>query len=99
VTRTRLAHLPFRRTLEEFDFSFQPSINERQVKELATLSFVSGAANVTLLGPPGVGKTHIAVDLGLKPIDQGHGVYSIRAEALVEDLRRAMSERTFERQL
>ncbi len=91
VTRTRLAHLPFRRTLEEFDFSFQPSVDERQVKELATLSFVSAAANVILLGPPGVGKTHIAVGLGLKAIEQGYGVYFIRAETLVEDLRRAMT--------
>lgn len=99
VTRTRLAHFPFRRTLEEFDFSFQPSIDERQVKELATLSFVAEAANVILLGPPGVGKTHIAVGLGLKAIEQGHGVYFIRAETLVEDLRRAMNEHTFERRL
>jgi DNA replication protein DnaC len=57
-TRTRLAHLPFHRTLADFDFSFQPSIDERQVRELATLSFVADAANVVLLGPPGVGKTH-----------------------------------------
>ena len=99
VTRTRLAHLPFRRTLEEFDFSFQPSVDERQVKELATLSFVSTAANVILLGPPGVGKTHIAVGLGLKAIEQGYGVYFIRADALVEDLRRAMTEHTFDRRM
>ena len=57
TTRTRLAHLPFRRTLEEFDFGFQPSIDERQVKELASLVFVTEASNLLLLGPPGVGKT------------------------------------------
>src|SRR5512142_2564202 len=55
--RTRLAHLPYHRTLEQFDFGFQPSIDERQVRELATLSFVAEAANLLLLGPPGVGKT------------------------------------------
>jgi DNA replication protein DnaC len=99
VTRTKLAHLPFRRTLEDFDFSFQPSIDERQIKELATLSFVPNAANVILLGPPGVGKTHIAVGLGLRAIEQGHGVYFIKAEALIEDLRRAMAEHTFERRM
>ena len=53
-TRTRLAHLPFHRTLEEFDFGFQPSIDESQVRELAR-TFVSQAANLVLLGPPGVG--------------------------------------------
>jgi DNA replication protein DnaC len=99
VTRTKLAHLPFRRTLEDFDFSFQPSIDERQIKELATLSFVPNAANGILLGPPGVGKTHIAVGLGLRAIEQGHGVYFIKAEALIEDLRRAMAEHTFERRM
>ncbi|MCL6580641.1 MAG: ATP-binding protein, partial [Firmicutes bacterium] len=66
---------------------------------LATLSFVSTAANVILLGPPGVGKTHIAVGLGLKAIEQGYGVYFIRADALVEDLRRAMTEHTFDRRM
>src|SRR6266496_3257890 len=48
TTRTRLAHLPFIRSLEQFDFGFQPSIDQRQVKELATLSFVADAANVLL---------------------------------------------------
>ena len=56
TTRTKLAHLPFQRTLEQFDFAFQPSIDERLVKELANLAFVAEASNVLLLGPPGVGK-------------------------------------------
>src|SRR5688500_9303544 len=55
---------PFRRTLDQFDFRFQPSIDKRQVRDLATLTFVTEAANVTLLGPRwGVGKTHLAVAL------------------------------------
>src|SRR5438093_12336481 len=48
-TRTRLAHFPYQRTLEQFDFRFQPSIDQRQVRELATLAFVTEAANVLLL--------------------------------------------------
>ena len=51
--RIRLAHLPYHKTLEEFDFAFQPSIDERQVRELAQLAFVREAANVLFLGPPG----------------------------------------------
>jgi len=70
-TRTNLAHFPFQRTLDQFDFAFQPGIDERQVRELATVTFVAEAANVLLLGPPGVGKTHIAVGLGLRAIEQG----------------------------
>ena len=71
MTRTRLAHLPFQRTLEQFDFAFQPSIDERQVKELAGLAFVAEATNILMLGPPGVGKTHLAIALALRAIENG----------------------------
>lgn len=74
-THTKLARLPFRKTLEDFDFSAQPSIDPRQIHELATLNFIAHADNVILLGPPGVGKTHLAVALGLAAIDRGYGVY------------------------
>ena len=70
TTRTKLAHLPFRRTLDQFDFGFQPSIDERQVKELANLAFVAEATNILLLGPPGVGKTHLAIALALQAIEK-----------------------------
>ena len=99
LTRTRLAHLPFHRTLADFDFSFQPSIDERQVRELATLSFVADAANLVLLGPPGVGKTHLSVALGIEAIAKGYGVYFVNASALIEDLRAAMMEHRLERRL
>jgi DNA replication protein DnaC len=99
ITRTRLAHLPFRKTLEEFDFRFQPSIDPQQVKNLATLSFAADAANILLLGPPGVGKTHLAVALGLKAIEQGYGVYFVRAHDLLEDLRRAQAEHRLDRRM
>ena len=99
VTRTRLAHFPFRRTLEMFDFSFQPSVDERQVRELSTLAFVADAANVILLGPPGVGRTHLAVGLGVKAIEHGHGVCFVKAHHLIEDLRRPHSEQRLDRRM
>lgn len=98
-TRTRLAHLPFHRTLEQFDFSFQPSIDERQVRELASLAFVAEATNLLLLGPPGVGKTHLAVALALKAIENGQGAYFVRAYDLMEDLRKARAEHNLDRRM
>ncbi len=97
--RTRLAHLPFHKTLQDFEFSFQPSIDERQIRELATLAFAAEASNVILLGPPGVGKTHLAVALGIEAISKGLGVYFVTAHELVEDLRRAYAENRLERRM
>jgi DNA replication protein DnaC len=57
---TRRARLPFVKTLDQFDFAFQPSVNEKQIRDLASLRFVAHGENVLFLGPPGVGKTHSA---------------------------------------
>lgn len=58
--RLKAAHLPAHYRLETFDFRFQPTVSERLVQELAGLSFVQTATNIVLVGPPGVGKTHLA---------------------------------------
>jgi DNA replication protein DnaC len=67
--------------------------------ESATLAFVADAANVLFLRPPGVGKTHLAVALGIKAIEAGYGVYFVRAQNLVEDLRRAQAEHRLDRRM
>src|SRR5258707_3893140 len=59
--RRKAARLPVSKTLDAFDFSFQPSLNERQVRELADLSFVRTHSNVIFLGRPGIGKIHLVL--------------------------------------
>jgi len=99
VSDAEFSRLPFRKTLEDFDFSAQPSIDPRQIHELATLNFIAHADNVIFLGPPGVGKTHLAVALGLAAIDRGYGVYFTPMHRLIEDLRVAYEERRLERRM
>ena len=91
-TRLQLAHLPYVKTFDQFDFGFQPSIDERQIRELRTLRFVHEASNVILLGPPGVGKTHLAVALAEIAIQAGQAAYFMTAHDLVTDLGRAYRE-------
>jgi DNA replication protein DnaC len=98
-TRLQLAHLPYVKTFDHFDFTFQPSIDERQVRELQTLRFVHDASNVILLGPPGVGKTHLAVALAETAIRAGQPAYFMTAHDLVTDLGRAYREGRLDRRL
>ena len=80
-------------------FSFQPSVDERQIRELRTLRFVHEASNVILLGPPGVGKTHLAVALAETAIQSGNGAYFMTAHDLVTDLGRAYREGRLDRRM
>jgi DNA replication protein DnaC len=90
--KIKLAHFPFLKTLDAFDFAFQPSINERQVQELATLRFVAHGENVLLLGPPGVGKTHLAIALGMAAIAQAISVYFVSIVDLIEMIHKDAKE-------
>jgi DNA replication protein DnaC len=87
------------KTFDQFDFAFQPSIDERQIRELRTLRFVHEASNVILLGPPGVGKTHLAVALAEAAIQSGQAAYFMTAHDLVTDLGRAYREGRLDRRL
>jgi DNA replication protein DnaC len=94
----QLAHFPFQKTLEQFDFGFQPSLDQRQIEELATLGFVAEGHNVILLGPPGVGKTHLAVALGLKACLAGQSVYCISGHELARRLVASLADDTLDRE-
>jgi len=98
-SRLKLARFPWIKTLEQFDFDFQPSVDRKMVRELAGLSFVERAHNVVLLGPPGVGKTHLAVALGVKAVEAGYSVLFLTLEMLMGRLVRARHENRLERTL
>ena len=98
-TRLKQARLPWIKTLEQFDFSFQPSIDRKLLRELSGLGFVERNENVILLGPPGVGKTHLAVALGVKAAEAGHRVLFMTLDRLVSTLVKARQENRLDRQL
>jgi DNA replication protein DnaC len=97
--RLRLARFPWVKTLDQFDFDFQPSLDRKQVRELAGLSFVERGHNVIILGPPGVGKTHLAIGLAVKAVESGYSVLFLTLEALMTRLTKATSENRLERSL
>ncbi|AKX93129.1 IS21-like element helper ATPase IstB [Neomoorella thermoacetica] len=85
-TKINKARFPFIKTLEEFDFSFQPSIREKEIISLSSLDFVEKKENIIFLGPPGVGKTHLSVALGIKACMAKYRVVFITAQKLLEEL-------------
>lgn len=97
--RLKLAHFPWLKTLDQFDYEFQPSVDHKQIRELAGMSFVERAHNVILLGPPGVGKTHLAIGLGIKAVEAGYSVLFLTLEQLMTRLMKAFNENRLERTL
>jgi DNA replication protein DnaC len=95
----KIAHFPCVKTLADFDFAFQPSLDAKLVRELGTGHFVSRAQNVLLFGPPGVGKTHLAIALGRAVVEAGHSVLFVTATALLGALAKAESEGRLSEQL
>ena len=88
----KLSGLPHHKTLDDFDFAFQPDLDARKVRDLAALGFVRAHANVALLGPPGVGKSHLAVALAVAGCQAGFSIYFTSLDDMVRHL--AVAERT-----
>lgn len=97
--RVQMARFPFHKTLEGFDWKAQPSIDPKVIRELATMRFVAHGANALLLGPPGVGKTHLSVALGLEACRLGLRVMFTTATALITTLGKALYENRLEERL
>jgi len=97
--RTAMARFPFVKPLETFDFAYQPSVDRKQLTELASCHFIEHGDNVIVLGPPGVGKTHLAVSLGLKAIEAGYRVLFSSAAHVIATLTKALGEGRLEEKL
>lgn len=97
--RTSLARFPFVKGLEAFDFAYQPSLDKKQVQSLASCHFIEHGENVVILGPPGVGKTHLSVALGLKAIENGYRVLFTTAANMIATLTKALAEGKLEEKL
>jgi DNA replication protein DnaC len=97
--RITMARFPFQKTLESFDFKFQPSVDLKLMRELAGGRYIDSGDNVLFLGPPGVGKTHLAVALGIKACEQSVRTLFITATALITTLGRALAEGRLEERL
>ena len=98
-TAMRASRLPAIKTLAQFDFAFQPSIKREQIQALHELGFLERAENVVLLGPPGVGKTHLAISLAIAAAESGRRVYYGTLAALIESLTEARTAGNLSRRL
>ena len=90
--QVQVSDFPIKKTLDDFDFSFQPSIDKRQIVEFAAMRFLESGENVVFLGPPGVGKTHLASALGLVAAQHRFSTYYINCHQLIEQLKKASFE-------
>ena len=97
--RTRVSGIPVKKRIQDYDFKFQKSIDKKVIDELCTLRFIHNQENLIILGPPGVGKTHIAIGLGMEAIQSGFSVYFINSATMIDQLKKAGQRDNLERKL
>ena len=95
----KVAAFPFIRKIEDYDFSFQPTVDENKIKNLILSNFYLDATNVVFIGNPGVGKTHLAVAIGYSVAVQRNSVYFIKFSKLIRDLKQSYNEGLLEKRL
>ena len=95
----KVANFPFLKGLEDFEFDFQPTLNKSQIKDLMSLRFLEKKENILFLGNPGVGKTHLAVSIGIEASKKRNSTYFISCHDLLLNLRKAQLENRLEARL
>jgi len=97
--RTHGAHFPAFKTLEEYDFNFQPNLNRQEIYNLATSEFIRKKENIVLIGPPGTGKTHIGISLGVKALQQGYKVIFTTVSDMMTTLFQSKADNSYHQKL
>lgn len=95
----KVAGFPFLRTLDDYDFSFQPTVNEEKVRSISASNFYDEAMNIVFVGNPGVGKTHLATAIGYEVAIKRNSVYFIKFNKLITILKNAHQEGTFDKRV
>ena len=95
----KVAHFPHYKTLKDFDFEFQPNINQNQLMNLSGLGFIEKKENILFLGNSGVGKTHLATAIGIEAAKARYSTYFIKCHELLTNLRQAQHENRLESRL
>ena len=95
----KISHFPFQKTLDDFDFDYQPTINKKLIYDLATLRFIEESKNIIFVGTSGVGKTHIATSIGIEAAKKRHSVYFISCHDLINNLITAYNENRAEQRI
>lgn len=93
------AKFPQHKTIEEFNFSYQPSINKQSIYSLCTCEFIRKKENIGLIGPTGTGKTHLAIAIGVKAVTQGYSVLFTTANEMMEELYMSRADNSFQQKI
>ena len=97
--RKNASKLAVLKRLEDFDFSFQPSIDQKLIADLATCQFINGKKNIILIGASGTGKTHLAISFGIKALAKEYSVYFTNVSDLLYDLHMAKADNSYPKKL
>lgn len=92
----KVSHFPYLKTINDFDFDYQPSVNKKEIQDLCTLRFIENKENILFVGSPGVGKTHLATSIGIEASSKRVSTYFIHFNDLIDKIRKAYSENRHE---